>query len=48
MARYPIKQRFWRDAGLLWLEVRNVQDGTDAAFAMRRILTKPFLFRPSG
>ncbi|WP_435929319.1 AraC family transcriptional regulator [Dryocola sp. BD613] len=33
MARYPIKQRFWRDAGLPWLEVRNVQDGRGVCYA---------------
>lgn len=33
MARYPIKQQFWRDAALPWLEVRNVLDGRGVCYA---------------
>ncbi|WP_313088410.1 helix-turn-helix transcriptional regulator [Atlantibacter hermannii] len=33
MARYPIRQQFWRSEALPWLEVRNVQDGRTVSYA---------------
>lgn len=33
MARYPIRQQFWRSDALPWLEVRNVDDGRTVSYA---------------
>lgn len=33
MARYPIRQQFWRSDALPWLEVRNVEDGRTVSYA---------------